>query len=151
MKDPAEICVQAIRFGNKILICGNGGSASMASHFAAELVVRYAVDRPALPCISLAADQSVITAAANDLGYECIFERQIEALGKKGDILIPLSTSGRSRNINRAIARAHDMHMIVLEPERKGLTTAEKQQDHLTWLHWLAGAIEDAFTVDKVV
>jgi D-sedoheptulose 7-phosphate isomerase len=143
---PAAICIEALKAGKKILICGNGGSASMASHFAAEVVVRFARNRRALPCISLTADQAVLTACANDFGYEEVFVRQVEALGASGDILVALSTSGKSRNVNRAIARAHDLGMVVLEPERpQFFTTAEIQQMHLQWLHELAGEIEQAF------
>jgi len=142
----AAICVEALKSGHKILICGNGGSAAEASHFAAELVVRYARNRRALPCISLTADQAVITACANDFGYETIFSRQVEALGAPGDVLIALSTSGKSRNVNLAIAQAHKQQMRVLEPERPELqNTGERQETHLRWLHELAERIEEAF------
>jgi len=142
----AQTCIAALRSGRKILVCGNGGSAAQASHFAAELIVRFAKTRRALPCIALSADLAVITAAANDLGYEEVFARQIEALGRAGDVLIALSTSGKSRNVNRAIAEAQRKQMTVLEPERDFLhTTAERQEDHMGWLHDLAEAIEDAF------
>lgn len=145
--EAAATCIQALKAGNKILICGNGGSAAMASHFAAELVVRYAKNRDALPCISLTADQAVITACANDFGYEFVFGRQLEALGQPGDVLIALSTSGKSRNVNIAIALAHRKGLHVLEPERSPLeTTADKQESHLTWLHDLAEQIEEEFS-----
>lgn len=142
----AEICITCIKAGGKILICGNGGSAAMASHFAAELVVRYAVTRRALPCLSLTADQAILTACANDFGYETVFARQVEAYGVQGDVLIVLSTSGQSRNCNLAIAQAHKLGLTVLEPEREGPTTAERQEGHMMWLHELADAIESAFT-----
>lgn len=124
--------------GGKILICGNGGSAAEASHFAAELVVRYKKDRPAIAAISLSADSAVITACANDYGYERVFARQIEALGRPGDVLITLSTSGKSPNVLRAIEEAEKRHMEVIEAERSisgVFNTAEVQQFHLKWLH----------------
>ncbi|MFH2057024.1 MAG: SIS domain-containing protein [bacterium] len=101
--------------GHKVLIAGNGGSAADSQHFAAELVVRLTseFDRPALPAIALSVDTSVVTAAANDYGYEQIFARQVEALGMAGDIFIGLSTSGRSANVLAAFAVA----------QRRGLTT----------------------------
>ena len=82
--------------GNKILLFGNGGSASQAQHIATELAVRYSADRKALPAIALTADSTLLTAAGNDLGFDRIFSRQVEALGRKGDIAVGLSTSGRS-------------------------------------------------------
>ena len=137
------ICLRAIQRGRKILICGNGGSASMASHFAAELVVRYKVNRPAIPCISLAADQSVITAAANDLGYASVFARQIEALGHTGDVLIALTTSGKSHNILAAMKTARQKGLDVISPPNyTELDTAARQEVHLKWLHFLAERIE---------
>ena len=146
MTPAAQICVDALKAGRKILICGNGGSAAEASHFAAELVVRYAKNRRALPCISLSADQAILTACANDFGYDTVFERQVQAFGNPGDVLIALTTSGKSRNVNRAIGAAHAAAMRVLEPERPELqTTAERQETHLRWLHHLAQDIEDAF------
>lgn len=146
MNEAAAICIEALKGGHKILVCGNGGSAAMASHFAAELVVRFTRNRRALPCLSLTADQAVITACANDYGYEAVFARQVEAFGAPGDVLIALSTSGKSPNVNRAIGQAHKLSMRVVEPERPAVeTTSERQETHLRFLHQLAQAIEDAF------
>jgi D-sedoheptulose 7-phosphate isomerase len=92
--------------GNKILLCGNGGSAAQAQHLAAELVGRYLRNRPALPAISLTVDTSAITAIANDFGYDTIFSRQLEGLAAPGDLLIALSTSGNSPNILNALKLA---------------------------------------------
>ena len=102
----ADLCVAAIRRGNKVLFAGNGGSAADAQHLAAELVGKLAYNRPALPSISLTTDTSILTAVGNDYGYEDVFSRQIEGLGVKGDVLIGISTSGRSKNILKAFAAA---------------------------------------------
>jgi D-sedoheptulose 7-phosphate isomerase len=102
----AAMANAALERGNKILLCGNGGSAAQAQHLAAELVGRYLRDRPALPAISLTVDTSAITAIANDFGYETIFSRQLEALALPGDLLIALSTSGNSPNILNALKLA---------------------------------------------
>lgn len=139
-----HLCGEAIIKGGKILIAGNGGSAAQASHFAAELVVRYRKTRAAIPCISLSADLAVITACANDFGYEQIFARQLEALGRPGDVFIPLSTSMRSPNIRRAIehCEAHGITVLPL-PNFENYDTAERQESHLERLHRLAAGLED--------
>lgn len=106
--DPAitalEYCYVEVQ--GKVLTCGNGGSAGDASHLATELLVRYVADRKALPAIALSADSSVLTAAGNDYGFHRTFSRQIEALGDAGDVLVAFSTSGKSKNVLEAIARA---------------------------------------------
>lgn len=101
-----ERCVGAIRAGNKVLFAGNGGSAADAQHLAAELVGKLSFDRPGLPSMSLTTDTSILTAIGNDYGYEEVFERQINALGKPGDVFIGISTSGRSKNLVRALKAA---------------------------------------------
>jgi D-sedoheptulose 7-phosphate isomerase len=98
-----ESCV---RRGGKLLLFGNGGSAGDSQHIAAELVIRYHTDRPAIAAISLATDTSALTAGANDLGFEQVFSRQVEALGKSGDVAVGISTSGRSRNVLIALEEA---------------------------------------------
>ena len=95
----AETCIEAIKNGNKIMFCGNGGSAADSQHLAAELVGRYKINRPAMNAIALTVDTSILTAVGNDYGYDTIFERQVEGIGKKGDVLIGLSTSGNSKNV----------------------------------------------------
>jgi D-sedoheptulose 7-phosphate isomerase len=139
----AQICIDALKRGNKILICGNGGSASQAQHFAAELVVRYKKNRKALPAIALTADSAVLTACANDLGYEQVFARQVEALGQPGDVLIALTTSGKSPNILKACEQAviQGMHIVMLEVGQTDIT----QEQHLRVLHAMALKIEEAF------
>jgi D-sedoheptulose 7-phosphate isomerase len=112
--DVVARCVTALRRGNKILFAGNGGSAADAQHWAAELVSRFNYDRPGLPGIALTTDTSALTAIGNDYGYERLFARQIEALGREGDLLFALSTSGNSKNILLGIdtARASGIDVI---------------------------------------
>jgi len=112
----AELLAATAKAGKTVLVCGNGGSAADAQHFAAEWVCRYKDDRPPLSAIALAVDTSVITAIGNDYGFEHIFSRQIEALGKKGDVLLAITTSGTSKNILAAIkaAKERGLKIIVL-------------------------------------
>lgn len=109
-----EACVKALRNGNKILFCGNGGSAADAQHWAGELVSRFYYDRPGLPAIALTTDTSILTAIGNDYGYERSFSRQIEALGAENDVLIAISTSGNSGNILKALEVASKKNMITV-------------------------------------
>ncbi len=110
----AERLVAAFAAGNKVLLCGNGGSAADAQHIAAELVSRFREERRALPAIALTTDSSILTAIANDYAFERVFARQVEALGQPGDVLVGISTSGNSRNVLAAMtaARARDMVCI---------------------------------------
>jgi D-sedoheptulose 7-phosphate isomerase len=107
---------ERIRAGGRMLTFGNGGSAADAQHFAGELVVRFLKKRPALPALSLTTDPSVITAASNDLGYEFVFSRQVQAHGREGDVAFGITTSGRSPNIARALdaARAQGLLAVAL-------------------------------------
>ncbi len=109
----AQMISSTISGGGKILICGNGGSAAESQHFAAEMVVRLTakVERSALPAISLTSDTSVITACSNDYGFERVFARQVEAIGRKGDLLLALSTSGNSDNVVNAVKTAKDIQI----------------------------------------
>ncbi len=113
--DVAAVMSGVIGAGGKLLFAGNGGSASDASHFAAELVVRLTADRnrQALPALSLNVDPSVMTAAANDFGFESVFARQVEALGAKGDMLTVISTSGNSENLVRATQAARERGLLT--------------------------------------
>jgi len=97
----AKLIINALRKGNKLMICGNGGSASQSQHFAAELIVRFEKNRKALPAIALTTDTSNITACGNDLSFNEIFSRQIDALGNSGDVLVGITTSGNSENLHR--------------------------------------------------
>ena len=114
----ARMAAETFREGGKLLICGNGGSAADAQHLATELTIRYrgSVQRPALPAIALNTDSSALTAGANDLGYDAVFARLVEAYGRKGDLLLALSTSGNSRSIVNALecARNTGMQTIAL-------------------------------------
>jgi D-sedoheptulose 7-phosphate isomerase len=121
IRSAAETAVRCLRSGGKILICGNGGSAADSQHIAAELVVRFGLNRRALPAIALTTDTSILTAGANDLGFEDVFSRQVEALGRKGDLLIAISTSGRSPNIIKAVEQAKAQGLAVI-----GLTGASE-------------------------
>jgi D-sedoheptulose 7-phosphate isomerase len=114
--DAMTILKAGIRRGGKILLFGNGGSASDAQHIAAELVVRYKSNRLPIAAVALTTDNSTLTACANDLGYEMIFERQIEAIGRKGDVAVAISTSGRSLNVLRGLrqSRLMGIHTIGL-------------------------------------
>lgn len=110
----AQACVDALRQHHKILFAGNGGSAADAQHLAAELVSRYAYDRPGLSALALTTDTSVLTAIGNDYGYERLFVRQIEALGSAGDVFFGISTSGRSPNVLNAFAAARAKGLITV-------------------------------------
>lgn len=114
INEAANICIQALKNGNKILFCGNGGSAADSQHLAAELVCKYKKERAALEAIALTTNTSVLTAAANDLAFDYIFERQVEAFGKKDDVLFALSTSGKSINVVRAVERANELGLTTI-------------------------------------
>jgi D-sedoheptulose 7-phosphate isomerase len=152
--------VAALRGGGKLLLFGNGGSAAEAQHIAAELAVRYRHDRRALPALALTADTAVLTAAGNDLGYDEIFARQVEALGRPGDLALALTTSGRSANVIRGLDAARRLGLcaaalsggdggalhgladpLVLVPS---FETARIQEMHLALGHVLCAAIERA-------
>ena len=154
-----HLCIQSLANNGKLLICGNGGSASDAQHFAAELVGRFEKERGAWPAIALTTDTSIITALGNDYGFEYCFSRQVAALGTKGDILIAMSTSGNSPNILRAAGAARDLDMkvIALTGQHGGALgpladilfavpakrTARIQEIHEICLHALAENIEE--------
>jgi len=158
-----ERIVAALTSGNKILACGNGGSAADAQHFAAELVGRFERERPGLAALALTTDSSILTAVSNDYDFSVVFSKQVEALGQPGDILLAISTSGNSLNVIRAIqaARQRDMSVIALTGkgggEIAGLLdefdvhlcvpserTARIQEVHLLTLHCLCEGIDDA-------
>ncbi len=109
-----EMAAETLKGGHKILLCGNGGSAADSQHIAAEFVVRFTRPRRALPAIALTVDTSVLTAASNDFGYDEVFSRQVEALGEEGDLLIAISTSGRSPNVNKAVRKAKERGLRVI-------------------------------------
>jgi D-sedoheptulose 7-phosphate isomerase len=110
----AQLCIDCLKSGGKILIFGNGGSAADAQHIAAELVGRYKVERKGLPAIALTTDTSAITSIGNDFGYNHIFDRQVEALANKSDVVIGISTSGKSENIINALKVASKLNCITI-------------------------------------
>ena len=154
----ADLIEESLRAGNKLLVCGNGGSASDASHFATEFVVRFTKDRPAYPAICLSGDGGLLTAAGNDYGFDEVFARQVAAFGLEGDVLICLTTSGKSRNVERALeeAKAHKLKTIAFLGRDGGSTigmadvdllvrsdsTARIQEAHQLLLHVLCETIE---------
>jgi D-sedoheptulose 7-phosphate isomerase len=110
----AELTANAMQAGRKLLVAGNGGSAADAQHIVAEFVVRLSHNRPALRAVALTTDTSILTAAANDFSFDCVFARQIEALGQPGDIFLGISTSGNSKNILQAIHQAKQMEITTI-------------------------------------
>ena len=158
MAEAADLIEQCLRAGNKLLVCGNGGSATDASHFTTELVVRFARDRRAYPAICLASDGGLLTAAGNDYGFDEIFARQVAAIGVPGDVLICLTTSGKSKNVLRALeeAKRRELKTIALLGRDGGSTmgmadvdllvrsdsTARIQEAHQLLLHVLCETIE---------
>jgi D-sedoheptulose 7-phosphate isomerase len=116
----ASLMTESLFADGKILSCGNGGSASDAQHFSAELVGRFERERPELPAISLSTDTSLLTAVANDYAFEQVFAKQVRALGTKGDVLLAISTSGNSQNVLAAIVAAHEREMRVVALTGKG-------------------------------
>jgi D-sedoheptulose 7-phosphate isomerase len=110
----AGVIIDALATGNKVLCCGNGGSAADAQHFSSEMLNRFERERPGLPAFALTTDASTITSIGNDYDFADIFSKQVRALGKPGDVLLAYSTSGRSPNVVRAIEAAHERDMLVL-------------------------------------
>jgi phosphoheptose isomerase len=162
----ADLIGECFRTGNKLLMCGNGGSAADASHFATELVVRFTKDRRALPAICLASDSGILTAAGNDYGFDKIFGRQVAAFGQTGDVLICFTTSGNSKNVLRALeeAKARKLKTIAFLGRDGGSTvgmadidllvkddsTARIQEAHQLLIHVLCEIIEARIEDDKV-
>jgi D-sedoheptulose 7-phosphate isomerase len=123
--------VGAIRGGGKVLLCGNGGSAADAQHLAGELVGRFCLDREPYPAIALSDNVAAVTAVGNDFGYADVFARAVRGLGKPGDILIGLSTSGRSENVVRALAAARDNGMVTVALVGSHCSPMEDVSDHV--------------------
>lgn len=161
IQEVASIAINALKKGNKILVFGNGGSAADAQHFAAELTGRYKKERRGLPAIALTTDTSAITAIGNDYGYDRVFDRQVEALAQKGDILIGISTSGNSQNVLNAFkvgselgctnigfsgrdgGKMNDFCQInLIAPSND---TPRIQEVHIFLVHTLCDLIENAY------
>ena len=154
----ADLIEQCLRSGNKLLVCGNGGSAADAGHFATEFVVRFVNDRAAYPAICLSSDGGLLTAAGNDYGFDEIFARQVAGLGRENDLLICLTTSGDSKNVRRALeeAKKRKLKTIALLGRDGGSTkgladidllvpvdsTARIQEAHKLLLHVLCQTVE---------
>ena len=159
----ADRVVAALRAGNKLLVAGNGGSAGDAQHIAGEFVGRLLFDRAPLPAIALTTDSSVLTAVANDYGYDRVFERQVQALGRPGDVFLGISTSGRSPNVLLAMEAARRgglatlafcgadpagmamADLVLAAPSRRNVFI---QQVHITAAHALCGLVERAMFPD---
>jgi phosphoheptose isomerase len=114
ISEAASLIVHRLLEGNKVLSCGNGGSAGDAQHFSSEMLNRYERERPGLPAIALTTDSSTVTSIANDYDYSLVFSRQVEALGQPNDLLLAISTSGNSSNVNYAVQAAHEREMSVV-------------------------------------
>ena len=114
IEEVCRVCGEAILRGNKIMLAGNGGSAADAQHLAAEFVGRFLKERRGLPAIALTTDSSILTAVGNDYGFEEVFARQVLAIGREGDVFIGLSTSGRSRNVIRAVEEAKGKGILTV-------------------------------------
>lgn len=157
----AEALIKCLVEGHKLLVCGNGGSAADAQHFAAEMLNRFEAERPGLPAIALTTDSSTLTSIANDYQFSDVFARQVRALGQSGDVLLAITTSGGSANIVSAIEAAHDRDMpVVLLSGRDGGaaavalaqgdleirvpsdSTARTQEVHILVLHCLCDLID---------
>lgn len=164
----AALMTDCLLANGKILACGNGGSASDAQHFAAEMVGRFERERPELPAISLATDTSILTALANDYDFAQVFAKQVRALGDAGDVLLALSTSGNSGNVVAAVDAAHERGMRIVALTGKGggrvgelvtpddvhlcvphTVTARIQEVHLLTIHCLCDAIDASLLGDE--
>lgn len=161
VQEIAERCKAALAGGNKILFCGNGGSAADAQHLAAELIGRFQTERRSLAAVALTTDTSILTAVANDYGYEQVFARQVEGLGRSGDVLIGISTSGNSTNVVKAVemARSAGMHTIGFTGEGGGRlaelcdlcfavpspVTARVQEMHILAGHIICELVDEAY------
>lgn len=157
----SQLITRALLEGHKVLVCGNGGSAADAQHFASEMLNRFEMERPGLPAVALTTDSSTLTSIANDYQFADIFAKQVRALGQAGDVLLAISTSGNSPNVIRAIEAAHDRDMIVValtgrdggemagacygedvEMRVPGTATARIQEVHLLIIHCLCDLID---------
>jgi D-sedoheptulose 7-phosphate isomerase len=144
-RDVAVAIVAALRTGNKLLIIGNGGSAADAQHIAAEIIGRYKRDRPAYAAIALTTDTSALTAIANDYGFEQVFARQVAGLGQRGDVLLALSTSGRSMNILAALRTARECGLVTV-----GFTGSKGEALRALCDHLLVAPSDDTPIVQQI-
>src|SRR5215472_564588 len=140
-----QVIIAALRSGHKLLIAGNGGSAADAQHIAAEIVGRYKKERPAYAAIALTTDTSALTAISNDYGFEQVYARQVAGLGRRGDVLLALSTSGRSPNILAALRAAHEHGMITV-----GFTGSKGAAMGVACNHLLVAPSDDTAIVQQI-
>lgn len=155
-----QILKNCIKNGGKIMICGNGGSAGDSQHFAAEIVGRYKKERRALPAIALTTDSSALTAIGNDYGFDTVFSRQVEGLGRAGDVIFGISTSGNSQNVLNAFEKAREIGITRIFLGGKdggrlknacdfavivGEDTPRIQEMHIIIVHMLSQLLDDAF------
>ncbi|WP_241560082.1 D-sedoheptulose-7-phosphate isomerase [Solirhodobacter olei] len=161
----ASICVQSLRSGGKVIFCGNGGSAADSQHLAAELMGRFLVDRAPLPALALTVDTSALTAIGNDYGYDLVFARQLRGIGREGDVLIGLSTSGTSANVVRAFEVGSEIgircialtgsaesplsKMAALAVRVPSNQTNHIQEMHIAIGHIICGIVEIELCSDK--
>ena len=161
----AELVHSAIKSGNKILACGNGGSAAEAQHFIGELVGRFLTEREPLAGVALTVDTSVLTAVGNDYGYDEVFARQVNAIGKAGDVLIVISTSGKSPNLISALAAARDRRLVTIalagQQSNADLDTCDLvitipdpstpriQEMHLVVLHLICELVDNTLSAER--
>ena len=161
----AKLCLDCLKNGNKILLFGNGGSAADAQHIAAELVGRYKTERKGLAAIALTTDTSALTAISNDYGYDCVFDRQVEALANTGDVAIGISTGGSSANVTSALKLAKDLDCKTIGFSGRGggemnelcdinivvpaQDTARIQEMHIVIGHTICHLIDLAFSEPK--
>lgn len=160
IENAVEIIVSALKSKKKVMFCGNGGSAADAQHLSAELMGRFLIDREPLPSLSLTVDTSALTAIANDYGYKHVFSRQIQGIGRSGDVLIGLSTSGNSKNIVEAFKKANELkihtiamvgkHSNLLSPYADSVIRCNSedtnfiQEAHIVIGHYLCLKVEEA-------
>jgi len=166
MRQAAEMLIDAFLKGKKLLVMGNGGSAADAQHLAAEIVGRFRLERKGLPAIALSTDTSILTAVANDYGYEAVFRRQVEALAAEGDVVVGISTSGESANVASALVLAREMgcvtvgllgkdggsirRIVDLDLTVPGNDTPRIQEGHITILHILCDLVEQGLFGETV-
>ena len=157
-----NIVIKSLQAGKKIIFCGNGGSAGDSQHLAAELMGRYKVDRNPMPAIALTVDTSAITAIGNDYGYENVFSRQLKGIGNKGDVLIAISTSGKSKNVINAIHEAKEMGIYVIsftginDSEMKSLSdntisAQSNETNHIQELHIAIGQLICGIVEEEII
>ncbi len=161
----AELLVESLSAGNKVMVFGNGGSAADAQHFAAEIVGRFLLDRRALPAMALSTDTSILTAVANDFGYDQVFKRQIEAFGNPGDVAIGISTSGNSHNVAIALEEARQIgcktvgllgcdggaisSLVDIDLTVAIGATPHIQEMHITIIHLLCDLVEQELFIEN--